>query len=163
MPPDLGNPAFQLHLLLDPNNLRDGSAAYSAPHSGLVIRLHIDPGGIDPPAVLLPFDQLFEQRVRAALVTWRALTGRRAGPNPATLSASRRDRLVLALRALDGRLEGASYLEIAAALFGAPATSGRAWKTHDARDRTIRLARYGMRLMRGDYRNLLLHPYRGRP
>ena len=100
--------------------------------------------------------------MRAALLTWRALTGRRTGSNPAILSTSRRDRLVLALRALDGRLDGASYREIASVLFGAPAASGRAWKTDDARDCTIRLVRYGVRLMRGDYRRLLLHPYRGR-
>ena len=55
-------------------------------------------------AVLLPFDGLFEVRVAAALRLWRAVNGRRPGPNPAALSEARRNRLILALRALDGRL-----------------------------------------------------------
>ena len=43
-----------------------------------------------------------------------------------------------------------------------PRVSGRAWKTHDLRDRTIRLVRFGFDMMRGGYRSLLLHPYRRR-
>ncbi|MGH6795662.1 MAG: DNA -binding domain-containing protein [Methylocella sp.] len=40
--------------------------------------------------------------------------------------------------------------------------SGRAWKGHDLRDRTIRLVHYGLKMMEGGYRLLWLHPYRGR-
>src|SRR6202011_5544319 len=84
-----------------------------------VFRVHIDEAGAEPPAVLLPLDQLFEIRATAAIRLWRGLSGRNPGPNPAALSKARRDRLILALRALDGRLEDASYREIARALFGA--------------------------------------------
>ncbi|MFL9824185.1 DNA -binding domain-containing protein [Rhodoplanes sp. SY1] len=50
-----------------------------------------------------------------------------------------------------------AYRAIAAGLFGdARVPKGRAWKTHDLRDRTIRLVRSGTRLMRGGYLDLLL-------
>jgi len=129
---------------------------------GVELRVHLDKRGVDPTAVLLPFDGLFEVRVAAALRLWRALNGRRLGPNPAALSEARRNRLVLALRALDGRLDGATHREIATALFGAHAVSERDWISHELRDRTARLVRLGVAMMSGGYRRLLLHPYRGR-
>ena len=73
-----------------------------------------------------------------------------------------RNRLILALRALDGRLDGATHREIAAALFGADAVPERDWISHELRDRTARLVRLGVAMMNGGYRRLLLHPYRGR-
>jgi hypothetical protein len=116
--------------------------------------------GAGPVAVVLPFDSLLEHRASAAVRLWRAVTGRDPGPDHAALSPARRDRLVLALRALDARLDDATYREIAATLFGAGAIPDNAWKTHDLRDRTIRLVRYGFSMMRGGYRHLLLHPFR---
>ena len=66
---------------------------------------------------------------------------------------------VFALRALDAHLAGATYREIAEALFGeARVPTGSSWKTHDLRDRTIRLVRTGVRLMRGGYLDLLRRP-----
>jgi hypothetical protein len=78
------------------------------------------------------------------------------------IPATRRDRLTLALRALDGRLEKASYRDIAEALFGISRMPERGWKTHDLRDRTVRLVRLGHAMMQGGYRRLLLYPFRGR-
>ena len=40
-------------------------------------------------------------------------------------------------------------------LFGAKDIPERAWKTHDLRNRTIRLVQTGLALMRGGYRELL--------
>jgi len=112
-------------------------------------------------AAVLPFDPLFPIRVAAAMRVWRALAGGGPSVDPQALSAQRRTRLVLALRALDGRLDHASYREIAEQLFGPLALDGDAdWNTHPERDRTIRLARLGRKLMRGGYRRLLLYPYR---
>jgi hypothetical protein len=125
------------------------------------IRLVADPGN-ETACVLLPLDRLFEVRAAAALQLWRTLAGRAAGREPAALPAPRRDRLVLALRALDDRLDQASYGEIAAALFSAARLPKRGWKTHDLRDRTVRLTRLGFATMQGGYRRLLLHPFRGR-
>jgi len=111
-------------------------------------------------AVVVPIDALIEIRAAAMLRLFRGLTGRRLGPDSATLSRPRRARLVLALRALDGRLQDASYRDIAEALFGAERIPRRGWKTHDLRDRVIRLVRDGFEMMRGGYRHLLLYPFR---
>lgn len=127
-----------------------------------VLRVH-DLGTVDVSAgraVLIPLDALVEVRAAALLRLFRAVTGCRPGPNPATLPAARRTRLVLALRALDARQQEASYREIAAALFGAGRVPRQGWKTHDLRDRTVRLVRHGVGLMSGGYRRLLLHPFR---
>jgi hypothetical protein len=40
--------------------------------------------------------------------------------------------------------------------------AGAGWKTHDLRDRTIRLVRSGVKLMRGGYLDLLRYPGRYR-
>jgi hypothetical protein len=73
------------------------------------------------------------------------------------LSPQGRERLILALRALDARQEGNSYRTIAQVLFGLKNISERAWKTHDLRSRTIRLVQSGFALMRGGYQDLLRH------
>ena len=57
--------------------------------------------------------------------------------------------------ALDGHLAEASYREIAEALFGARRVEGEMWKTSSLRDRTIRLVKGGLALMRAGYRKLL--------
>lgn len=116
----------------------------------------------EPVAVLLPLDRLFDIRVAAALRLWRGLTGRSPGPDLGTLTRDRRNRLILALRALDGRLAEATYPEIAAALFDTAPISKRDWISHELRDQTGRLVRLGFSMMRGGYRRLLLHPYRRR-
>jgi hypothetical protein len=127
-----------------------------------VFRVHVDDATIEPSAVLLPLDQFFENRATAAIRLWRGLAGRNPGPNPAALPKARRDRLALALRALDGWQERASYREIAHVIFSCDNVSERGWKSHDLRDRTIRLVRLGLGMMRTGYRRLLLYPYRRR-
>jgi hypothetical protein len=111
-------------------------------------------------AAQLPFDDLFELRAHAARRLWRALSGRPPGPDFRTLTAQRRDRLIQSLRALDARQGGASYRTITAALFGADRVPTRGWKTHDLRNRTIRLVESGQVLMRGGYFDLLRYPLR---
>jgi hypothetical protein len=142
---------------------RIGNTDFVLRHANGDFRAHAIAGaGGEPVAVVLPLDQLFEHRASAALRLWRAARGRAPGPDMAALPTDRRDRLLLALRALDGRLEDASYREIAGALFGADAIPENHWRHHDLRDRTVRLVRYGMSMMRGEYRHLLLYPFRGR-
>ena len=105
--------------------------------------------------VELPFDGDFDARAYAARRLWRALNGRTPGPPFQEFSAQRRQRLALALRALDVRLDGGTYRMIAEVLFGARRIPERAWKTHDLRNRTIRLVQAGYALVRGGYRELL--------
>ena len=108
-----------------------------------------------PVASVIPLDGNFSARADAALRLWRLLTGQRYRP-PDPLTRLQRLRLVLALRALDGHLAGATYREIAEVLFGTSRVpTGAPWKTHDLRGRTIRLVRTGLKLMRGGYLDLL--------
>ena len=162
LPRELAHPKFKSRTLTLAPVLAAQGDDYVIERFGIELRLHLYGGVVDPTAALLPFDALFEVRAAAALRLWRALNGRRPGPNPAALSEARRNRLVLALRALDGRLHDATHREIAAALYGADAVPERGWISHELRDRTGRLVRLGVAMMNGGYRRLLLHPYRGR-
>lgn len=102
----------------------------------------------------LALDTDFDLRCDAAHRLWSALEKPAFRP-PSAMTVQRRRRLILALRALDGRLEGNSYRVIAEILFGRAHVSQRGWKTHELRNRTIRLVQTGLLLMRGDYLALL--------
>ena len=108
-----------------------------------------------PQAIELPLDSSFELRAQAAQSFWRTLSGRSRCPPLSDLPLQRRQRFALVLRALDGRNEGKTYRAIAEGLFGRKRIPERAWKTHDLRNRTIRLVQRGLALMRGGYRELL--------
>jgi hypothetical protein len=161
-PTDIADPKFTLPASAVDIAKDSGDVDHVIEHHGTTLRVHLHEDVTGQPAVLLPLDQLFEIRASAAVRLWRCLSGRKLGRDPAALPKARRDRLILGLRALDARLENASYREIAAALFAAPDVTGRAWKSHDLRDRAIRLVKFGLGMMRGGYRSLLLHPYRRR-
>jgi Uncharacterized conserved protein (DUF2285) len=163
LPPDLAVPKLQADSpSLGPALVKDGPERLIE-RRGSLFRLHIlEDVGEQVPCVVLPLDKLFEIRVSAALRLWHGLSGRSVGRDPAMLPDARRDRLMLALRALDGRLDRASYRDIAEALFGTGRVPERGWKTHDLRDRTVRLVRLGHAMMQGGYRRLLLYPFRGR-
>lgn len=115
----------------------------------------------EPPAVgghytaELPFDADFEERAFAARRLWRAMNGRLPGPAFRDLSKQRRERLGKALRALDAQTTGSTYRAIAEVLFGKTRVPDCGWKTHDLRNRTIRLVQTGVALVRGGYRRLL--------
>ena len=117
-----------------------------------------DVGALAPAAAVIPLDADFTTRLGASLRLRNRITGRHAHP-PDRMTAQRRQRLALTLRALDGRLGHATYRAIAQNLFGrAGLPAGPAWRTHGLRDRTIRLARSGLKLMRGGYLGLLRSP-----
>jgi hypothetical protein len=163
LPPDLALPKPQTSSLsLEPALVEEGPERLIE-RRGSVFRLHIlEDVGEQVACVVLPLDQMFDIRAAAALRLWRSLTGRSPGHDPTMLPSARRDRLALALRALDGRLGKASYRDIAEALFGTGRVPERGWKTHDLRDRTVRIVRLGHAMMQGGYRRLLLYPFRGR-
>lgn len=127
--------------------------------SGVILRARVLATGDKSYAALLPLDRVFDIRVAAALRLWHRLNGRRATPYQ-TLPLNHMKRLVLALRALDGKHSKASYRQIADSLFGLGDAVGGAWKGHDLRDRTIRLVRLGTEMMNDGYRRLLLYPHR---
>jgi hypothetical protein len=109
-------------------------------------------------SVVIPLDGDFPVRAAAASRLWARMYGRAPGEAPWSLTRQRRDRLILMLRALDGHLAAASYREIAEALFGAGRLEREPWKTSSLRDRTIRLVKGGIALMRDGYRSLLRGP-----
>ena len=160
LPPDLAGPGRELPPLHLDSSVGVDGAEYVIERRGTLFRAHVADAGLQAAAVLLPLDQFFEIRANAAIQLWRGLTGRNPGPNPAALSNARRDRLLLALRALDGRQDRASYREIAGVLFSLDNVSERGWKSHDLRDRAIRLVRFELGMMRTGYRRLLVYPYR---
>ena len=135
-----------------------GADAQAFHHRGAIFRICIDASGADPPAVILPLDRLFEVRAVAAMRLWRVLYDSNPGPNPARLTKYRRNRLVLALRALDATLDGLTYREIVEIITRARILA-REWKSHDVRGTIIRLANLGMEMMQGGYFDLLVHPY----
>ena len=111
------------------------------------------PSGAMPMAALIPLDATAPQRTDAVLRFWRFIAHGRPRTPPAPLRKG--ERLIAALRALDGHLAGASYRAIAEALFDPSRLATEPWKTASLRDTVIRLVRTGITTMRGDYRNLL--------
>ena len=105
--------------------------------------------------VELPLDRDFEFRAGAGMRLWRGLNGRPQGAPPHAISAHRRRRIALALRASDAFADGASYREIAEVLLPAQRISGREWPTHELRDQIKRLVKTGYALVQGGYRALL--------
>jgi hypothetical protein len=109
-----------------------------------------------PAAAIIPLDNNFAARADAALRLWQTIAKRSVGRSSDNLTPARRRRLTLVLRALDGYLAGETYRVIAQGLFGERRVpSDASWKTHDLRDRTIRLVRTGLHLMRDGYLKLL--------
>lgn len=108
-------------------------------------------------AALVPLDDDVLLRLAGLLRLGRHLDGRPAGPVPRawTVTARLRRRLVLMVRALDGHLAGASYREIAQALYGPGAVAAYPWKISSIRGQTIRLVKDAAVTMKGGYRKLL--------
>ena len=105
--------------------------------------------------VEFPFDRDFEFRVGAGMRLWRGLNGWPQGAPPHAISAHRRRRIALALRASDAQTDGATYYEIAEVMLPAQLISRRDWGTHEVRDQIKRLVKTGLALVQGGYRALL--------
>ena len=105
--------------------------------------------------VELPLDRDFEFRAGAGIRLWKGLNGRPQGAPPHAISAYRRRRIALALRAADASTDGATYREIAEVLLPAQRISEREWPTHELRDQIKRLVKTGFALVQGGYRALL--------
>lgn len=105
--------------------------------------------------VELPLDRDFDIRAGAGMRLWRGLNGRPQGAPPHAISAHRRRRIALALRASDARGGGATYREIAEIILPAQRIPRQEWGTHEVRDQIIRLVKTGLALVQGGYRALL--------
>lgn len=114
--------------------------------------------GAQPAAVaIVLLDEATPDRLEALARYWRGLRAPPAPPDP-RVTPQRRQRLRQMLRAVDARLERESYRAIATVLFPKHHIEAASWAGDALRETTIRLARDGMKLVNGGYRDLLKRP-----
>lgn len=110
-------------------------------------------GDISPAAIIL-LDDDTPDRIEAVERYWRALRSG-AAPTDQRLTRQRRGRLRQMVQAIDGHQAGATYRDIAVALFNDAPGPASAWVGDAVRETTIRLVRDGLDLVTGGYRKLL--------
>jgi hypothetical protein len=113
-----------------------------------------------PLAALVPLDGDGFDRMAAIDRLLRALLGM-AVPRDGRLTPQQKRRQRHMLQATDGRLNGATYREIAGVIFGVDRVASEPWKTSALRDATTALVRDGLAMIAGGYRALLRHRRRG--
>jgi len=131
-----------LHTLRNGERLQILSVADMTFDNGAVAVIPLGPDGLD--------------RLETVARLLCSLNGR-AIPADTRLTRQQRYRARRMLQAVDGRLSGASYREIAAALFGARDLADEPWKTSSRRFATMDLVRGGLAMIAGGYRRLLSH------
>lgn len=109
-----------------------------------------------PLAALVPLDGDGFDRMAAIDRLLRALLGL-AVPRDGRLTPQQKRRQRQMLQATDGRLNGATYREIAGVTFGVDRVASEPWKTSALRDATTALVRDGLAMIAGGYRTLLRH------
>ncbi|WP_173006163.1 DUF2285 domain-containing protein [Labrenzia sp. THAF82] len=105
-------------------------------------------------AATIWFDPLLEDRLETVRRFAFALNGKTLPPDP-RLTSYRLRNLRQALQVLDGRMEGATYQDVAQAVFKTKPVSATTWKTMSERDAVMRRYREGTKLVGGGYRRLL--------
>ncbi len=108
-------------------------------------------------AAVIPFDKDLPQRLEGVLHLWQRLTGVATTPTISPLTRPQRRRMILMLRALDGRQQHATYRDLAATLLDPDVRwqSRRDWLTSSYRSQIIRLVKDAVSRMEGGYRELL--------
>lgn len=107
-------------------------------------------------AAVIPLDADLKGRMEALICFWRTAKGRSAPPDT-RVTAQQRLRLRAMMLAADARADGASYRDIAFALYGRGRIASEPWKTSSLRDRVIGLVKDGHALISGGYLKLLHH------
>jgi hypothetical protein len=107
-------------------------------------------------SALIPLDGNTLGRIEALARFYSAQAGR-AIPPDTRLTNQQRRRLRFLLQAIDGRINAATYREIANAIYGASRVADMPWKTSPLRDSVIALVRDGLEMVEGGYRQLLRH------
>jgi hypothetical protein len=127
--------------------------------SGDVHLLLQDASVAQRPALMLPLDGAFEDRLEVALAFYRRLCGERTKlpPRAVQLTPMQRARLILLLRTFDFHQAGAGPREIAAALIDAKQAALPAieWKSSAAHRKASRLIHDALALVNGGYLKLL--------
>ncbi len=156
-------PAFGSKLeptALKPVVTQPGPAGLSVLHGvdgeRIPVLLRGDAGLDQPLAAIIPLDADGLDRIEAVTRLWCSLH-RPPAPPDQRLTWQQRWRLRRILQAVDGRIDGASYREIAEAIYGVKRVADDPWKTSALRDRTMALVKSGFALIAGGYRKLLRH------
>ncbi len=109
-----------------------------------------------PLAALVPLDADGPDRIEAIDRLLRALQGRTI-PDDRRLTPQQKRRHRHMLQATDGRMNGATYRDIAGVIFGVDRANSEPWKTSALRDATHALIKDGLAMIAGGYRTLLRH------
>ncbi|QKC85529.1 DUF2285 domain-containing protein [Mesorhizobium sp. NZP2077] len=137
----------------------DGPEGRHTVHSaGVVTQLFLLPGS-DPHghlAALIPLDADTLGRIEALTRFWRAWQERPA-PADTRMTPQQRRRFRLMMQAADGRASGASYRDIAIALYGFKRVAADPWKTSALRDAVIGLVEGATAMIGGGYLQILRH------
>lgn len=107
-----------------------------------------------PLAIVIPLDADGLDRIEAATRLLCFLM-RRSVPPDRRLTERQRQRARHMLQAIDGRMSGASYREIASAIYGPDRVGADAWKTSPLRDAVMGFVRDARAMIGGGYRRLL--------
>jgi hypothetical protein len=120
-----------------------------------LVRLAGVPAGT-PLAALVPLDIDGFDRIEAIDRLLRGLLGRTV-PDGRRLTQQQKRRHRFMLQATDGRIDGATYRDIAGVIFGVDRVASEPWKTSALRDATSALVKDGLAMIAGGYRALLRH------
>lgn len=134
----------------------EGTYAFYSADAPIEVLLFPDGKTRSPLVALIPIDADMPERVHTLMRLWRPLHGRKPLADKRVTRQQRR-RLRLMLQAHDGRTNGASYREIAVAIYGEARVSTEPWKTSPLRDSVIGLIEGGSAMVSGGYLNLLRH------
>lgn len=107
-----------------------------------------------PLTALIPLDESCSERI-AALTRLSQVVKGHLPTADTRLTLQRRLRLRRMLQAVDGQMAGATYRDIANAIYGESRVAKDTWKTSSLRDSVIALVRDGRALTNGGYRSLL--------
>lgn len=121
----------------------------------------VDPDFAGPLAAVVLIDDDTPDRLDMIARLWQAARGGRISPDR-RMTEQRRQRARQMLRVVDARHAGAIYRVVAEHLFPQHKIDAASWVGNPIRETTIRLARDGMKLVRGGYRTLLRRPRRDR-
>lgn len=122
-----------------------------------IIRIDPDSGGILVAIVIL--DDHTPDRLHG-LQRFSAMLRHRPVPPDKRLALQRRRRTRQMLRVFDARTAGASYRDIAIAIYGDARISAEPWKTSSLRDAVIGLVEGSVAMTGGGYLQLLRHRHR---
>ncbi|TIR52822.1 MAG: DUF2285 domain-containing protein [Mesorhizobium sp.] len=109
-----------------------------------------------PLAAFVPLDADGFDRMEGIGRLLRALQGRTI-PDDHRLTPQQKRRHRHMLQATDGRMNGATYRDIAGVIFGVDRVASEHWKTSALRDATTALVKDGLAMIAGGYRMLLRH------